>query len=146
MRSKRARRGWFGAKPVHDLKTGQSFDSRSEYSRWQTLELLQRAGEISELTLHPKVVLIERKEGAPEIAWHPDYRYTEAGRTVWEDSKARQRDGQRLRLTSGEALLLKLWMHFGPGLLRITGARGAVLRTVMPNAGIERPMKPQKEV
>jgi len=24
-------------------------------------------------------------------------------------------------------------MHFGPGLLRITGARGAVLRTVMPN-------------
>jgi hypothetical protein len=33
---------------------GVSFDSESEHRRWQELELLQKAGEIRELRLHPR--------------------------------------------------------------------------------------------
>jgi Protein of unknown function (DUF1064) len=36
---------------------GVSFDSKSEARRWQELQLLQRAGEIRDLSLHPRFSL-----------------------------------------------------------------------------------------
>ena len=78
-------RNKFGAVPVHDLATGQSWDSKGEARRWAMLQLLQRTGAITILTMHPLVVLIERTDRAPRIAYHPDFQYQEAGRTVWED-------------------------------------------------------------
>lgn len=119
------RRNKFNAKPVHDLATGQSFDSTGESRRWASLQLWERSGLITGLTLHPKVILIPARGKAPEIAWRVDYSYIEAGRTIFEDWKPRP-------MTPRETLLCKLWQHYGPGLLRITGKGGAVLRTVMP--------------
>jgi len=127
------RQSRFHAKPVHDLATGQSFDSRSEHHRYQELQLLGRTGAITNLVLHPKVVLIPAQDKAPEIAFRPDYSYTEDGRTVYEDSKHRGRDRQGyMRLTDRERLMFKLWQHFGPGVLRITERGGKVARTVTP--------------
>ena len=117
------RRTKYNAKPVHDIATGRSFDSKAEFARWNQLELLQRAGHISALVLHPKIILIAKDGDKPEIAWHPDYQYTESGRTVWEDSKARPQDAR-------ETLLFKLWRHAGPGLLRITGAGGKLTKEI----------------
>ena len=124
------RRNKFSAVPVHDLRTGESFDSKGEHARWGTLQLLQRAGEISELTLHPKVVLLQKTATLPEIAWRVDYSYREKGRTVWEDWKPRP-------MTPRETLMCKLWKRFGPGILRITGPKG-VIKDVFPNARLDR--------
>jgi len=100
--------------------------------------MLERAGNITDLRQQTKVVLLPRSEGAPEIAWKVDFVYQQDGRAVWEDAK--QRKSGRLSslteiLTPAERLLVKLWRHFGPGLLRITGwhdGRGYTIRTVMP--------------
>ena len=115
------RRNKFGA--VWSSDGEHSYDSLGERARWGDLQLLARAGEIKDLVFKPKIVLLE---GPPEIAWHVDYSYTEKGRTVYEDWKPRP-------FTPRENLLVKLWMLFGPGLLRFTGKMG-VIREVMPIA------------
>ena len=129
------RTGWGGktrnkffAKPVH-LDNGQSFDSTTEYRRYTALETYQRIGVISGLTLHPKIVLVAKRGKAPEIAFRPDYSYTEKGRTVYEDSKARP-------MTARDSLIFKLWAHYGPSLLRITGAKGETKREIMPGVDV----------
>jgi hypothetical protein len=125
-----SRRPRINSRHVHDMATGQHFDSQAEYDRWGSLRMLQMAGEISDLALHPKVVLIPATKtpagipDKPEIAWHADYCYTEDGRTVWEDCKPRPEQER-------ETLLFKLWRHFGPGLLRITGKDGKLIKEVM---------------
>lgn len=118
------RRNKFHAIQVHDMVTGQHFASKGEHRRFQDLQLLERAGEISDLKTHPKVVLVAGNDVLPEIAWHPDYSYVEKGRTVYEDWKPRQ-------ATDREHLLFDLWRHFGPGLLRITGKNGTC-KEIMP--------------
>ncbi len=110
----RTNRNKFGAVASNDGH--QSYDSLGERRRWSELELLQRGGEITDLVFKPKVVLIPATAETPEIAWHTDYSYTEKGRTVHEDWKPRPP-------TPRENLLFKLWRHFGPGLLRISGSR-----------------------
>lgn len=122
------RRNRFGARPVHNLETGQSFDSTGENKRWGILQLLERAGRISGLVLHPKIVLIAKVGDAPEIVFRPDYAYTEDGRVVYEDFKPRP-------VTDRERLLFKLWRHFGPGPLRITGRGGVLLRQIPGGGG-----------
>ena len=113
----------YGAKPVHNLMTGQTFDSKGEYGRWGELRLLERAGHLSSLTQHPKIILVPGVSGLPEIAWHPDYSYVEDGRVVYEDYKPR-------KVTDRENLLFKLWRHFGPGPLRITSHGGKLLKQI----------------
>ena len=125
------RRNKFNAKPVHDMATGESYDSTGEYKRHKQLELLEDTGYISELQRQPKVVLVERCGKAPEIAWKMDSYYIEDGRPVWEDFKPRPK-------TPRENLLIKLWKHFGPGLLRITGRDGKRLLEVWPHGAAQR--------
>jgi hypothetical protein len=84
---------------------------------WGILQIRQRAGEISDLVLHPRVVLLPRDGKCQEIAFKPDYSYTEAGRTVYVDYKPRPQ-------TARETLMFKLWQRFGPGPLIIMGQRG----------------------
>jgi hypothetical protein len=36
---------------------GYTFDSQAEYRRWQELKLLEQAGEISDLEVHPKFII-----------------------------------------------------------------------------------------
>lgn len=112
-------RKW-NAKPIHDMKTGQSFDSTSEEHRFRELQLLEQAGEISALVLHPPPIRL-----TTYVHWKVDFTYTEAGRQVWEDWKPRPMERH-------EVVYCKLWKEFGPGLLRITG-RKAGTKTVMPD-------------
>jgi hypothetical protein len=124
-RFRRFSRNKFGAKPVHDMLTGETFDSTGESRRYGVLQLKQKAGMISELVLHPKVVLVQRSIycNAPEIAWKLDYSYRQDGRTIWEDYKPRP-------MTAVDRLKIKLWAHFGPGVLHITDAKGNVTKCV----------------
>jgi len=118
----------FRAKPVYDIEAKEYHASKAEYRRWQTLKLLEKAGEISDLKRQPTITLVDRNGKAPAITWRMDSSYTEAGRTVYEDVKPRP-------FTPRENLLIKLWKHFGPGLLRITENKGQhwkVKKEVMP--------------
>ena len=119
----RLSRNKFRARPIHNLMTGQSFDSTGESTRYKQLQLLERAGHISNLKLHEKIVLVAKTVTAPEIAWKMDYTYTEYNRMIAEDYKPRPH-------TSRETLLFKLWQHFGPCPLRITGVNGKLKRQI----------------
>lgn len=72
------RRNKFGAVWSNDGE--HSYDSLGERRRWGNLQLLARAGEITDLKFKPKVMLIK---GPPEIAWSVDYSYVEKGRTIF---------------------------------------------------------------
>ena len=117
-------RNKFHAVPVHDMVTGQSFDSTGEHERYRQLCWLQKAGHIQDLVLHPKITLIAKSGTKPDVSWKVDYSYTEAGRTVCEDYKPRPATGR-------ETLMFKLWRHYGPALLRITGKNGKIIKTYM---------------
>jgi hypothetical protein len=146
---RRARLARFRAKPVHDMATGQTFDSRGEAGRYRFLQALVLAKRITDLELHPVVVLIAARGKAQAIKWRVDYSYWEDGRQVWEDFKrppkvtrrrfdlatGKQSTFTRSLWTQWDRKLLVLWAHFGPGLLRIVGEGGKVFCTVMPEGG-----------
>lgn len=119
------RRNKFGAVWSNDGE--HSYDSLGERRRWGDLQLLARAGEISDLKFKPKVVLLSD----PLVAWSVDYSYKEKGREVWEDHKPRP-------VTPRERLLFKLWQAFGPGVLRITGKNGHIIREIMPIVRVDK--------
>ena len=118
----------FGAKPIHDFKTGRHHASKGEYQYWCHLENLERGGAIRGLKHQPKVTLIADK---PTVTWRADASYIEDGREVWDDYKPRP-------FTPRENLLMKLWVHFGPGPLRIIGekkGRFTTRKVVVPKEG-----------
>jgi len=71
---------------------GYTFDSIDESRRYAELKLLQRAGEISDLRVHP-VYLLQKSFRTPEgksvrsIKYEADFDYVENGVTVVEDVK-----------------------------------------------------------
>ena len=66
----------------------QIFDSGREYRRWVELNLLQRAGEISELKRQVKYELIPAQEGERACNYTADFVYKDRdGKTVVEDAK-----------------------------------------------------------
>jgi len=83
---------------------GENFDSRKEASRWLELQLLQKAGKISDLERQKKFVLVPaqyepdiigprggRKKGKlieHEVAYFADFCYMEDGKLVVEDTKS----------------------------------------------------------
>lgn len=114
------------AKPIHDMKTGRSYDSTSEKRRFDELEMLEKAGVITNLVYHPPATYL-----TANIYWRMDYSYTEDGRQVWEDWKPRP-------LERDELQKCKLWRVYGPGLLRITGRKtGTKTIMGMNNPGID---------
>ncbi len=64
---------------------GIKFDSLKEGRRYKNLKLLERAGEISELSLQPKFDLIVN--GKKCGFYKADFRYIENGKEVIEDVK-----------------------------------------------------------
>ena len=71
---------------------GHTFDSKKEAKRYYELRLLEKAGEISNLQLQVKFVLIpsQRIDGKlveRECAYKADFVYQEKGETVIEDTK-----------------------------------------------------------
>lgn len=77
------------------------FDSIAESIRYKELKLLERAGEISELTLQPRFLLQEafRKNGKSyrKIEYIADFQYIEKGKTIVEDVKGIQTDVFKLK-------------------------------------------------
>ena len=70
---------------------GIRFDSKAEMRRWQELQLLERAGEITQLERQPEYVLVDpfvsRGHKYRGIKYRGDFRYLEAFHVVVEDCK-----------------------------------------------------------
>lgn len=77
------------------------FDSIAESKRYKELALLERAGEISELTLQPKFLLQEsfKKNGKTyrKIEYIADFMYREKGQIVIEDVKGKETEVFKLK-------------------------------------------------
>lgn len=88
-------------------EAGHYFPSKGEAGRARDLELLQKAGEIEDLVLHPSVEIF------PGLSWKLDSAYTTVatGVRVWEDFKG--------VMTAEVRLKIKIWSYTGPGPLRI---------------------------
>lgn len=82
-------------KPVHD---GIRFDSKREFLRYMDLRILERAGEISDLKVHPKYPItiggIEIRifskryhKTGKHLTYVGDFEYRRAGELVIEDVK-----------------------------------------------------------
>lgn len=85
------RKNKFGNKKVR--VDGMTFDSKKEYARWCDLQLLQRAGKISDLQrqllfpLHDNVYDEEGNKIFGKIGYRADFVYLENGKLVVEDVK-----------------------------------------------------------
>ena len=67
---------------------GRLFDSKAEAARWQELQLLERAGEITELERQVEYELIPKQKGERAVKYIADFRYIDhEGKTVVEDTK-----------------------------------------------------------
>jgi len=81
---------------------GVTFDSKREYTRWCTLQLLERSGEIQDLQRQVKFDLIptlkHNGETLRKITYSADFTYTEKGIKIIEDSKGFATDVFKLKL------------------------------------------------
>lgn len=88
------------------------FDSIKEYNRWNELQLLARAGKISNLKRQEKIVIQEKiiSNGIAikEIAYKADFVYNEGDAYVVEDVKPFDNALQKHRLTKDFTLKWKL--------------------------------------
>lgn len=83
-------RNKFGAVTTH--VDGIRFDSRKEARRYQELKLLERAGEITQLDVHPEFPLWATEcDEKPFAKYIADFRYIDrrSGHLVVEDVKSR---------------------------------------------------------
>lgn len=102
-------------------KDGETYDSRKEFRRAKELELLERAGEISNLRRQVKYILIPAQRGPEEIgprggkrpgpllerecSYVADFTYEENGETVVEDVKGIRTPEYKIKRK------LMLWIH-----------------------------------
>lgn len=105
---------------VH-TKSGETYDSRKEFRRAKELELLERAGEISNLRRQVKYILIPAQRGPEEVgprggrrpgpllerecSYVADFTYEENGETVVEDVKGIRTPEYKIKRK------LMLWIH-----------------------------------
>lgn len=73
---------------------GYRFDSLAEMRRYQELKLLETAGVIRDLRVHPRYLLLPgfRYQGKTErpVHYEADFEYVEAGAPVVEDVKGKR--------------------------------------------------------
>lgn len=74
---------------------GYTFDSLMEQRRYRELKLLQQAGLITGLEVHPRYPLIVN--GVKVCVYEADFRYTQNGRQVVEDAKGVKTDVYKLK-------------------------------------------------
>lgn len=81
---------------------GITFDSKREAARYQELKLLERAGEIKELRVHPKYRLLDgfdfNGEHYRPINYFADFAYKENGKYIIEDTKGVQTSVFRIKM------------------------------------------------
>ena len=83
----------YGNKKVR-LPDGTVYDSHKEYSRHRMLQLLERAGEISDLRRQVKYELIPKQDGERAVYYVADFVYMDrrTGDWVVEDCKGFKTD------------------------------------------------------
>ena len=87
----------------HNQKTktidGIEHDSKKEALRWMELQMLQRAGEISDLRRQVTFELIPKQEGERACNYIADFTYVDrkTGRTVVEDAKGVRTDVYKIK-------------------------------------------------
>lgn len=119
------RRNKFGAKKTrsNSLFGSRLYDSKGEAERGAQLQLLEMAGEISDLQFQVQFNLTRAN-----ITYRADFTYMERGRMVAEDFKGVETDRFKL--------ICKLWNAYGPCVLRVTqrNRRGGfcIKREIMP--------------
>ena len=67
---------------------GITFDSKKEATRYQTLKMLERIGEIQGLKLQVPFVLVEKRPGVRAMKYVADFVYIKNGLQVVEDVKS----------------------------------------------------------
>ena len=66
--------------------------------RYLELKQLEKSGEISDLELQPKFLLIPKTEkGGRAVYYIADFKYTKDGKTIYEDVKGVQTDVYKLK-------------------------------------------------
>lgn len=92
----------FGASKVHH--EGMVFDSKREFRRWCDLQLLQRAGEISDLERQYAVPLMGqngplKSATGRKLKYVADFRYFDRRLNAWviEDAKGVETEGFKLK-------------------------------------------------
>lgn len=78
---------------------GYTFDSQAERARYGELVLLERAGAISDLVVHPRHVLLDRTPTERATVYVGDFAYLERGKQVIEDVKGVETAVWRLKAT-----------------------------------------------
>lgn len=66
---------------------GIKFDSKAEAARYGYHALRQRAGEISDLQVHPRYVIVDKDAHGRAMYYEADFSYSENGDFVVEDVK-----------------------------------------------------------
>lgn len=94
-------RSKYHATKVKDLD-GQTYDSKKEYRRFRELQLLERAGVITDLRRQVKFVLIPaQKIGGKvverECSYYADFVYQHDGKTIVEDCKGMKTDVYKIK-------------------------------------------------
>lgn len=102
----RHRNNKYGAVKV---KTSEGvFDSQKEYTRYKELQMLQKAGVISDLQKQVTYVLIPKQNKEQAVKYIADFVYIENGKTVVEDTKS---EITRKNPTYVIKRKLMLWVH-----------------------------------
>ncbi len=89
---------------------GYTFDSKAEATRYAELKLMEKAGEISHLEIHPRFVLFPvakiGKKALPKIQYTADFAYIQNGKRVVEDVKG--------MITRDAALRMNIFQRLHP--------------------------------
>jgi len=108
---------------------GRSFASASEASCFQYLQALEQAGELRDLRCQVTVYLTRAK-----IIYRPDFMFIDAAtnRVTYAEFKGFETSDWRIKR--------KLWMFYGPGVLRIykgSARRIWLHETLTPDSGVD---------
>lgn len=83
----------------HTEVDGIRFDSLAESRRYCELRLLEQAGEITDLRVHPRYELLPKTASERAVHYEGDFEYREGGLTVVEDVKGVATPVFRLKAT-----------------------------------------------
>ena len=97
--------------------SGVTYDSILESDYHKHLQLLEKAGEISDLSYHEH----KFKFTKAQIGYIPDFCYIEKGERIWVDTKGVETADFRIKI--------RLWKYYGPGPLRIVKRCGGEFKT-----------------
>ena len=92
-------RGWRGNKygAVKTVVDGITFDSKAEAARYQELKLLEKAGEIGAIFVHPQYTIMVEDKRICRVIFDFVYENIKTGRIVIEDVKGLDNPLSRLK-------------------------------------------------